>query len=88
MISLESFNPKEAVNLKEASDSIKKWARHYLSLSDDAIVTVSEINCRDAKCPGIETAILIMPAGQPTRLVKIQRSLKDLQFSDLKEALQ
>jgi len=76
------------VDLKEASDRVKNWVRQSLSLPCDAAVTVSEINCRDLRCPGVETAILIMGAGEPTRLVKIPRPLKDVQLSDLEAALQ
>lgn len=76
------------VDLKEASDRVKSWVRQSLSLPYETVVTVSEINCRDVRCPGVETAILIMIAGEPTRLVKIPLPLRDVQPGDLEAALQ
>ena len=54
------FIQKRSEDLKGAADRIKIWTREALSLSDDAAVTVSEINCRDPACPGVETVILVM----------------------------
>jgi hypothetical protein len=76
-----------STDLKEASDRIKSWVRQSLSLPNDAVVTVSEITCRDIKCPGVETAILVMPPGEPTRLVKIPAPLLDVQLDDIEAAL-
>lgn len=86
MISL-GVRARRSVDLKEASDRIKSWVRQSLSLPSDAVVTVSEITCRDVKCPGVETAILVMPPGEPTRLVKIPAPLLDVQPGDIKAAL-
>ena len=86
MISL-GVRAGRSADLKEASDRIKRWVRQSLSLPNDAVVTVSEITCRDIKCPGVETAILVMPPGEPTRLVKIQAPLLDVQPGDIESAL-
>jgi hypothetical protein len=86
MISL-GVRAGRSVNLKEASDRIKSWVRQSLSLPSDAVVTVSEITCRDVKCPGVETTILVMPLGKPTRLVKIPAPLLDVQPGDIEAAL-
>ena len=45
------FIQKRSEDLKGAADRIKIWTREALSLSDDAAVTVSEINCRDPRLP-------------------------------------
>lgn len=87
MISLGVFNAGRCVDLKDASDRIKNWARRSLSLPSDAVVTVSEITCRDVKCPGVETAILVMLPGEPTRLVKIPAPLLDVRLDDIEAAL-
>ena len=57
------FVEKRSEDLKGAADRIKIWTREALSLSDDAAVTVSEINCHDPACPGVETVILVMLPG-------------------------
>ncbi|MGJ0392690.1 MAG: nitrate reductase [Methylocystis sp.] len=86
MISL-GVRAGRSADLKEASDRMKSWVRQLLSLPNDAVVTVSEITCRDVKCPGVETAILVMPPGEPTRLVKIPTPLLDVQLDDIEAAL-
>lgn len=86
MISLGG-RASQSVDLKEASESIKSWVRQSLSLPSDTVVTVSEITCRDVKCPGVETAILVMPPGEPTRLVKVPAPLLDVQPGDIEAAL-
>lgn len=88
MRALGAFDIGRNVDLKESSDRVKSWVRQSLSLPCDAVVTVSEINCRDVRCPGVETAILVMAAGEPTRLFKIPLPLHDVQLGDLEAALQ
>jgi len=81
------FEPGRKVDLKEASNRVKVWVRRLLSLPQDAVVTVSEINCRDVRCPGVETAILVMEAGKTTRLIKVPRPLTEIRMDDLDKAL-
>ncbi len=87
MNALEAFVATRKVDLKETSDRIKAWVRESLSLPDDTAVTVSEINCRDPKCPGVETAILVMVEGAPTRMIRVRLPLPEVQLSDLEAAL-
>lgn len=88
MSALSAFSGERNVDLKEASNRVKRWVRQILALPHETVVTVSEINCRDTKCPGVETAILIMEAEKATRLIKIPCSLNDLHLDDLHAALQ
>ena len=50
-------------------------ARAALGLGEDDTVTVNEIACTDPACPGIETVILVMRAGEPTQAFKSRGSL-------------
>jgi hypothetical protein len=52
------------------SDRIKGWVRTMLALSDETIVTVSEIACTDPACPGLETVILVMRPGEKAMAYK------------------
>ena len=51
----------------------------------EAAVTVkaSEIVCADPACPGIETVILILAPGRPTRALKVPRSLPEVTEADI-----
>jgi hypothetical protein len=84
---LSSFAPKPNANLKATADRVKIWARETLSLSDDTAVTVSEINCHDPGCPGVETVILVMTPNAKTRMIRIARPLVEVRLVDLEAAL-
>ena len=60
---------------RETADRVKGWVRAALALREDDTVTVSEIACTDPACPGIETVILVMREGEPTRAFKSKGSL-------------
>jgi hypothetical protein len=60
---------------RETADRVRGWARAALGLRDDTMITVSEIACTDPACPGIETVILVMPEGEPTRAFKAKGSM-------------
>jgi hypothetical protein len=85
---LYRFVKKRSEDLKGVADRIKIWTREALSLSDDAAVTVSEINCRDPGCPGVETVILVMIPKLPTRMIRIACPLAEVRLADLKAALE
>jgi len=81
------FIQKRSEDLKGAADRIKIWTREALSLSDDAAVKVSEINCRDRACPGVETVILVMIPELPTRMIRIACPLAEVRLADLEAVL-
>ena len=56
-------------------------------LGDGTDVTVSEIVCLDPACPGTETVMLIMAAGQKTRAAKVQKPAAEVTEPDVRGAL-
>jgi len=54
---------------------IKAWTRDALGLDEGTALTVNEIACTDPACPGLETVILVMPPGAPTRAFKLRGSV-------------
>lgn len=87
MSALESFIARRKGGLEGASKQVKAWIRESLALPDDAAVSVSEINCRDPACPGVETVALVMVPGETTRMVRIPRPLAEVQLLDVQTAL-
>lgn len=88
MSALESFIARRKGGLERASKQVKAWIRETLALPDEAVVSVSEINCRDAACPGVETVVLVMVAGASTRVIRVPRPLAEVQLSDVEAALE
>jgi hypothetical protein len=56
-------------------------------VSPETVFAVNEIACTDPACPGVETVILIMRAGQKTRACKIQKPLDQVTEQDVVDAL-
>ncbi len=57
-----------------------------LGLKEDDIVRVSEVRCGTPNCADVETALLIMRAGQKTQIFKIAKDLPSIATSDLIDA--
>jgi hypothetical protein len=72
---------------KASAVPLKSWVREALRLDDDAVVTVSELECTEPGCPPIETAVTVFVSGDDPFLVKIPKAVADLDRSDLLSAL-
>lgn len=66
-----------------ARAAIVDWVRRCGGLEAAVTVKASEIVCADPACPGIETVILILAPGRPTRALKVPRSLPEVTESDI-----
>ncbi len=73
---------------RAASAAIKAQVRTALNLEEAATVSVSEIDCGDAACPGLETVILVMRPGQRTRAFKVAGGLLAADTAAVAAALQ
>ncbi|MFQ5683951.1 MAG: CobW family GTP-binding protein [Candidatus Binatia bacterium] len=61
-------------------DQIKFWTRQNLEFPVDAPIVVKEVPCVKPACPPIETAIMVLLKGEPPRLFKIQKTIKEITF--------
>jgi hypothetical protein len=50
-------------------------------------LTISEIECGDPACPGLETIILVMREGAATQAIRIRKPITEIDVADVKEAL-
>ncbi|GLS21766.1 hypothetical protein GCM10007874_47830 [Labrys miyagiensis] len=77
--------PSQAERDKAAA--IKEQVRALCGLGQETTVSVSEIQCGDASCPGTETVILIMQPGVKTRACKVLAPLADVDEAAVEAAL-
>ena len=70
-----------------AREAVIGRVRRIGAFDEGVIVKVSEIVCADLACPGMETVILIMVPGHPTRAVKLARAMAEVTDADLAAAL-
>ena len=72
------FFRKPAPQERAQADAVKAMVREILKLSEDVTVSVSEIQCGDASCPGTETVILVLQKGVKTRAYRVQMPLMEV----------
>jgi hypothetical protein len=65
---------------------VKELARAVLALSEEAAISVNEINCTDPGCPGTETVILLMVPGERTRVLKVMKPVEEVNEADIRAA--
>ncbi|MEZ5763638.1 MAG: hypothetical protein R3D69_04795 [Xanthobacteraceae bacterium] len=57
----------------ETLKTLKAEARRFFAAADDATISIMELDCADTECPGIETVIALLDAGQRPRVVRFQK---------------
>ena len=80
--------PDQAKRDLAKREEAKRLVREALALSDDDAVTISEITCPDPDCPVLETIILVMRTGEPTRAHKLHGGLDGLDPEAVRAALE
>lgn len=80
------FRKKPAAD-PAARAQLRAWACAVLGQSEGLELTISEVECPDPACPGMETFMLVMRAGEATQAVKIKKPLAEVNEADLREAL-
>jgi hypothetical protein len=72
---------------RQRIEGLKAVARQLLGLGEGATLSISEIQCGDVRCPGIETVILVMEQGKRTAIHKIAARLRDVDEATLTRML-
>lgn len=62
---------------------VEAWVREAAGLREADIVKVNEVLCPDPACPGFETVILLMRAGERTRAVKVAKPIAEVSQADV-----
>ncbi|MDT3379990.1 hypothetical protein RNI52_21870 [Labrys neptuniae] len=72
---------------RDKAAAIKQMVREILDLGEDTTISVSEIQCGDAACPGTETVILVMQPGVKTKAYKVLAPLVEVERVQVEQAL-
>jgi hypothetical protein len=67
----------------EQVERIKAWARTTWALSDETMVMVTELECREPGCPPIETVIALLEGPGKTLQHKIHKPAAEVVQSDV-----
>ncbi|HUN98688.1 MAG TPA: hypothetical protein VMU69_20955 [Bradyrhizobium sp.] len=77
---------KRAPRYPEAIDRLKTATREQLHLSDDTVVSVTELACREPDCPDVETIIAVLIAGEKPRTVRFHKRIIEIDLSEFAAA--
>lgn len=66
---------------------LRDWARAALGDPPGLEVTISEIDCGDPACPGLETFFLVMRPGEATQAAKVKKPIEEILEAEVQEAL-
>lgn len=85
ILGLKQRRTRSAAEAAERAGFKARVARIF-GLGPDDAATVSEIACPDPGCSDVETVILLMPAGQPTRAVKLPHPMAEISDEQIEAA--
>ncbi|MGU3468533.1 hypothetical protein ACLBXO_27150 [Methylobacterium sp. C33D] len=81
-VSLKAWRARSAERAAIAA-RLKQELRTALGLADADALAVNEIACADPGCPDMETIVLVMRAGAPTRALRIRRPIDAVNSDDV-----
>jgi hypothetical protein len=68
-------------------ESIRMKVREVIDLPDDALITVSQLECSEPDCPDLETVIVISPRPGDSRQIKFFKPAADVGLKDIQVAI-
>ncbi|MCJ2022760.1 hypothetical protein [Methylobacterium sp. J-067] len=81
-VSLKAWRARSAERSALAA-RLKGEIAPSLGLGPDDAISVNEIACADPGCPDMETIVLVMRAGQPTRALRIRNAMEAVDAADI-----
>lgn len=85
-VSLKAWRTRSAER-SALSARLKAEFAAALDLGPGDALVVNEIACADPGCPDIETVVLVMRAGEPTRAIRVRRPMETVSVADFLEAV-
>lgn len=76
------FRQKRSID-PQLLQQVKTWVHDVLQIEDDTSLMVTELRCREAGCPPIETVIALLKPEHPTHQYKIHKSVADIGIADI-----
>lgn len=81
------FLPRRDELRSSALRRIKAAARVLFDATDDDVVVVNELQCREPDCPPIETVVALLRSGAEPRQVKVHKPAVDVTEEDVRNAM-
>ncbi|MCJ2136597.1 hypothetical protein MKK69_21520 [Methylobacterium sp. J-026] len=81
-VSLKAWRARSAERAEIAA-RLKRELSAALRLGETDTLSVNELACPDPGCPDMETIVLVMRAGAPTRALRIRRPMDAVDANDI-----
>jgi hypothetical protein len=81
-VSLKAWRARSAERVEIAA-RLKRDLMAALDLGEADALAVNEISCPDPGCPDMETVVLVMRAGEPTRALRIRCPMEAVGPADI-----
>lgn len=81
-VSLKAWRTRSAERVETAA-RLKEALRTALDLGEADTLAVNEIACADPGCPDMETIVLVMRAGAPTRGLRARKPMDLIDATDI-----
>ena len=85
--SLKAWRARSAERAEIAA-RLKRDLIGALGLTEADALAVNEIACADPGCPDMETIVLVMRAGAPTRALRIRRPMDAVDAQDIADLVE
>ncbi|MER2194646.1 hypothetical protein [Methylobacterium brachiatum] len=86
-VSLKAWRARSAERAEIAA-RLKRDLIGALGLTEADALAVNEIACADPGCPDMETIVLVMRAGAPTRALRIRRPMDAVDAQDITDLVE
>ena len=86
-VSLKAWRTRSAERAGIAA-RLKQELIVALGLTEADALAVNEIACADPGCPDMETIVLVMRAGAPTRALRIRRPMDAVDVQDIADLIE
>jgi hypothetical protein len=80
------FQQKPSANPEQALQ-IRSWVREWLSLDENAVVMVSELQCSEPGCPPLETMVAVLEGPGKRRQFKFHKPIAEITADDIDSAI-
>lgn len=67
----------------QRTQEIKERVTELLSLTEDATVMVTELNCQDDDCPEVETVIAVFRPSHPKMQITLHLSIDEITEAEI-----
>ena len=84
MLKIKFMFDRKKIN-PEIMRKVKTLIQEQFNLSDDTLISLSELNCHEPSCPPIETVITTRAINGESCIWRIAKPISEIKIEDIKK---